>query len=113
MRALHTSIASFHAMSASAHTSSPSADQDAFADGLRVLQSTSARASGSARDRPRSQGGSGWPAWMPFIEALDLDPTAPQEVLGISVPTLERLDTEPGLRDVKDLLTTLHETNAE
>jgi len=35
----------------------------------------------------------------------------PHGLLGGETP-LERLDTEPGLREVEDLLTTIHETNA-
>lgn len=154
-------------MSTSTPTSPPSADQGAFEDALRTFQSTPAYASEAPPDIERVREGLGLAELDAIVEALDLGQSALQEVLGISVRTLqrrrkqgdaltaaesdrlwrllhiwnrsrtafasddaartwlktphgmlggetplERLDTEPGLREVEDLLTTIDETNA-
>jgi putative toxin-antitoxin system antitoxin component (TIGR02293 family) len=154
-------------MPSSPTPSPPSADQDAFEDALRTFQSTPAYEPEAPPDIDRVREGLGLAELDAVVEALDLDQPALQDVLGISVRTLqrrrkqgdaltaaesdrlwrllhiwqrsrtafasdesartwlktphgllggetplERLDTEPGLREVEDLLTTLDETGA-
>lgn len=154
-------------MPTSTTTSPPSADQDAFEDALRTFQSTPAYEPEAPPDIDRVREGLGLAELDAIVDALGLDQSALQDVLGISVRTLqrrrkrddcltaaesdrlwrllhiwqrsrtafasddaarawlktphgllggetplERLDTEPGLREVEDLLTTLDETGA-
>ena len=154
-------------MSTSTTPAPPSADQDAFEDALRTFQSTSAYAPEAPPDTDRVRKGLGMGVLDAVFEALNLDQSDVQDVLDISVRTLqrrrkqgkdltpaesdrlwrllhiwersrtafasddaartwlktphglldgetplERLDTEPGLREVEDLLTTIDETNA-
>lgn len=154
-------------MPASPTTSPSSANQDAFEDALRTFQSTPSYEPEAPPDIDRIREGLGLAELDAVVDALDLDQPALQDVLGISVRTLqrrrkqgdaltaaesdrlwrllhiwqrsrtafaadeaarawlktqhgllggetplERLDTEPGLREVEDLLTTLDETGA-
>jgi len=154
-------------MPASTTTSTPSADQDGFEDALRAFQSTPAYDHEAPPDIDRVREGLGLSELDAIVDALGLDQPALQDVLGVSVRTLqrrrkqgdaltaaesdrlwrllhiwqrsrtafasddaarswlktphglldgetplERLDTEPGLREVEDLLTTLDETGA-
>ncbi|NBB74821.1 MAG: DUF2384 domain-containing protein [Bacteroidetes bacterium] len=154
-------------MPTSTTTSPPSADQDAFEDALRTFQSTPAYEPEAPPDIERVREGLGLAELDAVVDALGLDQPALQDVLGISVRTLqrrrkqgdaltaaesdrlwrllhiwqrsraafsadeaartwlktphgllggetplERLDTEPGLREVEDLLTTIDETGA-
>jgi putative toxin-antitoxin system antitoxin component (TIGR02293 family) len=154
-------------MPSSPTTSPPDADQDAFEDALRAFQSTPAYDPEAPPDIDRVREGLGLAELDAVVEALDLDQPVLQDVLGVSVRTLqrrrkrgdcltaaesdrlwrllhiwqrsrtafaahgaartwlktphgllggetplERLDTEPGLREVEDLLTTLDETGA-
>jgi len=146
-------------------------NQDDFEEALRSFRSARAQTSdappGAPPDIERVRNGLGMDELDAVVDALDLDQTALQDVLGISVRTLqrrrkqgdpltaaasdrlwrllhiwrrsrtafasddaartwlktphgllggetplERLDTEPGLREVEDLLTTLDETGA-
>ena len=142
-------------------------NQDDFEEALRSFRSARAQTSDAPPDIERVRNGLGMAELDAVVDALDLDQTALQDVLGISVRTLqrrrkrgnaltaaasdrlwrllhiwqrsrtafasddaartwlktphgllggetplERLDTEPGLREVEDLLTTLDETGA-
>ena len=152
-------------MTAPANAVSPRADQDAFEDALRTFRSTSTDE--APPDIGQVRGGLGMDEVDVVKKELDLDQSALQDVLGVSIRTLQRrrnegkdltpaesdrlwrllhiwirsrrafasdtsartwlktphglldgesplqrLDTEPGLREVEDLLTTIDETGA-
>jgi len=152
-------------MSATA-TSKPT-NQDAFEEALRTFRATHPHGEDTPPGIERVRKGLGIAVLDAVVDVLDMHPSDVQDVLGISVRTLqrrrkqdqdltpgesdrlwrllhiwrrsqaafasddaartwlktphgllggetplERLDTEPGLREVEDLLTTLDETNA-
>jgi len=154
-------------MSPSTTVQRQSADQRYFEDALRAFQSTVATTATLPPGREQVRQGLGLAELDAVVEALNLDQSDLQDVLGISVRTLqrrrkqdqaltaaesdrlwrllhiwqrscrafasdeaartwlktphgllsgetplERLDTEPGLREVEDLLTTIDETGA-
>lgn len=148
-------------------TATQRTNQDAFENALRSFRSARSEAGDAPPDIERVRKGLGMAVLDAVFEALDLDQSDVQDVLDISVRTLqrrrkqgkdltpsesdrlwrllhiwersrtafasddaartwlktphglldgetplERLDTEPGLREVEDLLTTIDETGA-